>query len=427
MAIVASLALANFATADDWPQWQGPNRDGKSDEAGLLQTWPEGGPRRVWLFEECGVGYAGPAVADGKLYIMGGDDLEAKLLTLDAATGEPIRETPLGEIVGGGKEWFGGRWGEGPRGTPTVDGERVYALSGAGVLACVARESGSILWKTTMQEHGGVLPAWAYSESPLVDGELLLVTPGVAGEDKYPEGAVPRDEAGAIVAFDKLTGEVRWRSTDIKDPAHYSSIIKAEVHGKKQYIQLLEKRAVGVDAETGKLLWQTEWPGRVAVIPTPIFLDNHVYLTSGYGIGSKLIRIAPDNQVEEVYFNKVMKNHHGGVILHKDHLYGHSDGVGWLCQEPMSGERVWRNRDALEKGAITYAGGRFYCLGEETGDVVLVEPSTEEWIERGRFTLSPQSDLRKDAGAIWTHPVIADGKLYLRDQNLLYCYDVAEK
>jgi outer membrane protein assembly factor BamB len=171
-------------------------------------------------------------------------------------------------------------------------------------------------------------------------------------------------------------------------------------------------------------MWQATFPGRVAVVPTPIYNDQHVYVTAGYGAGCKLVRIESGDKVTEVYQNSVMKNHHGGVILVDDHVYGYSDGSGWICQDFMSGEEVWSERRALGKGAIAYADGRFYCQDEETGTVVLIEASPNGWKEHGRFTLAPQTKIRTPQGRIWTHPVISGGRLYLRDQDLIHCYDV---
>jgi outer membrane protein assembly factor BamB len=182
----------------------------------------------------------------------------------------------------------------------------------------------------------------------------------------------------------------------------------------------------GLDPETGKLLWKTDWPGKTAVIPTPIYKDGYVYVTSGYGVGCMLVKLGPENAVEEVYTNKVMKNHHGGVILIGDHLYGHSDGTGWICQDFLTGEMVWNERQALGKGCVTCADGRLYCLDERDGTVKLVEPSPEGWKEHGQFTLSPLTEQRSPSGRIWTHPVVANGRLYLRDQELLFCYDVKQ-
>jgi outer membrane protein assembly factor BamB len=262
-----------------------------------------------------------------------------------------------------------------------------------------------------MQEMGGSTPAWGYCESVLIDGDRLLCTPGGA--------------SGTVAALNKLTGEVVWQSTEVTDGAHYSSIIRAEPHGQPQYIQLLEKRLIGLSVDDGRLLWETEWPGQVAMIPTPVFHNGFVYATAGYGVGCGLFEIGPDNSVTEVYRNKTMKSKHDGIVRLGNHIYGYSDGVGWLCQDFHTGEQVWRERQALGKGAIGYADGMLYCIDEKDGEVVLIDASPEGWKEHGRFTLEPQTENRSPSGAIWVHPVIVNGKLYLRDQELLFAFDVS--
>lgn len=403
--IVATLQSLTGACAD-WPQWRGANRDDISTEKGLLQEWPEGGPQRVWLFENCGVGYSGPAVVGDRLYIMGARKGKELLLALDVKTGNELWAAEIGNLLEN-------NWGDGPRGTPTVDGEYIYALGAQGNLICVETASGDLRWRKTMQELGGAVPTWGYTESPFIHNDLVLCTPG--------------GEQGAIAAFDKKSGDLVWQSKDATDGAHYSSIVARPGRKIPEAVQLLPTELVGFDPTTGKIAWRSPWPGRVAVIPTPIVRDNFVYITSGYGVGCRLVEVGDDNTAKKIYDNKVMKNHHGGVILLGDHLYGHSDGVGWVCQDLKSGEQTWRERSALGKGAIAYADGRFYCLSEDEGHVVLIEASPEGWKEHGRFTLDPQTDQRKPQGKIWTHPVICDGKLYLRDQNLLFCFDISAK
>jgi outer membrane protein assembly factor BamB len=187
------------------------------------------------------------------------------------------------------------------------------------------------------------------------------------------------------------------------------------------------RHIAGVAAADGKLLWQADFPGATAVIPTPIFHDGKVYVTAGYGAGSKLVQVGPGNQVNEIYSNKVMKNHHGGVILLDGHVYGYSEGPGWVCQDFNTGQEVWAEKSALGKGAIAYADGRFYCLSENNGTIALIEAAPKGWKEHGRFTLSPLSDQRSPQGHVWTHPVVTGGRLYVRDQELLFAFDVKAK
>lgn len=394
--------------AGEWPQWRGPLRDGVSTEDGLLDRWPDGGPRQLWVYRNAGLGYAGPSIVGGQLYTMGvrPDDGQEYVIALNAETGEELWTASTGRI-------FTNNWGDGPRSTPTVAGDKLVVLGANGDLVCLQRADGREIWRKSLtSDFGGDVPQWGYCESPLVDGDRVVVSPG--------------GRNGAIVALDLATGREQWRATEVTDGAQYSSVIAADHNGVRQYIQLFMNTLVGVEADTGKLLWKTDFPGRTAVIPTPIFHDGHVYVTAGYGVGCKMIRLDPGHEVVEVYSNNVMVNHHGGVVLIDGHLYGHSDGAGWTCQNFLTGERVWAE-GALGKGAVHSAGGMLYCLDESNGDVVLAEVKTTGWSERGRFRISPQTDLRKPAGRIWTHPVVSNGRLYLRDQDLILCYDVSAR
>ncbi len=398
-----TAAFAAAADSFDWPQWQGPHRTNLSAETGLLQEWPEGGPTRLWTFDQAGSGYSGVAIASGTLYTMGTRNDSEILLALNANTGAELWVNEIDDILPN-------NWGKGPRGTPTIDGDRIYAMSGNGTLVCAKADTGELVWQQTMQSLGGRRPNWGYCESVLIDGGWCVCTPG--------------GKQGTLAALDKLTGEFVWQSADITDGAQYASVTIADIHGVKTYLQLTMEHVFGVNAADGKLLWSSEWPGRTAVIPTPIHHNNSVYVTSGYSVGCKLVKISPDQQAEEIYANKNMKNHHGGVVLVGEHLYGYSDGLGWICQDFATGEVVWMEKKALGKGSLTYADGLLYCLSEDKGEVVLIAATPEGWQERGRMTLSPQSEIRSPQGRIWTHPVVCNGKLYLRDQEYLYCFDV---
>jgi outer membrane protein assembly factor BamB len=403
---VAAVLLSTFALpafALDWPQWRGPQRDGISRETGLLKQWPGEGPKRVWLFDKAGAGYSGFSIAGGKLFTLGTIDNNEALLALDANTGKQLWTAPIGEILQN-------NWGNGPRGTPTVDGDRVYALGGQGTLVCASVRDGKVLWKRTMQELGGKTPGWGYTESVLVDGPRVVCTPG--------------GKEGTVAALDKMTGKLLWQSKDWTSGAQYSSIVPAKIGGQAQYVQLVMDSFAGINPDDGKVFWHVPFPGKTAVIPTPVVHDNHVLVTAGYGVGSKMVKINQGNQPADVYENKIMKNHHGGVILVGDHVYGYSDGIGWLCMDFKTGNQVWAERQKLGKGAIGCADGMLYCLDEGKGTVVLTEASPAGWNEKGRFTLEPQSATRSPQGRIWTHPVIANGRLYLRDQEFIYCFDV---
>lgn len=414
----ASLALAllvNTALADeyDWPQWMGPNRDGVSQETGLLQEWPEDGPPLAWMVRTVGFGYAGPAIANGKIFILGSVDGVTFLMALDENDqGKQLWAAEIGEDFDNG-------WGDGPRSTPTVDGDRVYAMAAGGTLICCQVADGKELWRAQMQDMGGSIPQWGYAESPLVDGDLVICTPG--------------GPQGSVAALDKMTGSMKWQSEGMTEGAQYSSVVQALSGADKQYVQLLQKKVFGLNPANGAVVWQQDWPGRIAVIPTPLIKGNQVYVTSGYGVGCRLIDLGESGEDPTIAYDtddragKVMKSKHDGLVLLDKYLYGYSDGGGWTCQEFETGKRIWSEKGELKKGSIGYADGKLYCLEEESGQVVLLDATPDGWQEHGRFTLSPQTEFRNPKGRIWCHPVIANGKLYLRDQELLFAFDVKEK
>lgn len=388
--------------AGDWPGWRGADRTDLSTETGLLQQWPSSGPKQVWVNRQGGLGYAGFSVVNGTLFTLGARGSGEHLLGIDANTGKEKWSVHIGDILNNG-------WGDGPRSTPTVDGGMVYTMSGQGNLVCVQAASGREVWRKSMTSLGGKVPNWGYAESPLIDGKLVICTPG--------------GKKGTIAALDKKSGKLIWQSKAFTDAAQYSSCIAVSHNGKRQIIQLVMKNVVGIDASNGEVLWKKDWAGRTAVIPTPIFDKGKVFVATGYGVGCMQLSIGPENGVSIDFINKNMKNHHGGVILKDDHYFGYSDGHGWVCLD-RSGKIVWREKEKLGKGAIAYAENRFYCLDEKSGDVVLIGADKKGWKEYGRFTLSPQTTQRNPKGRIWVHPVISNGKLYLRDQELIHCYDI---
>jgi outer membrane protein assembly factor BamB len=397
------MLLAAALPAADWPQWRGPGRDDVSKEQGLQEQWSADGPSKLWLSDKVGIGYSGFAIVGETLYTLGADDENESVIAMNVADGSVKWSTPIAERLKNG-------YGDGPRSTPTIDGDRLYALSGRGTLACLATADGSEVWKATMKDFGGGTPGWGYCESPLIDGEKCLCTPG--GKD------------GAILALNKTSGKKIWQSKDFTDGAQYASIIAIDHGGKRQYVQLTQKNLVGIDAANGDLLWETGFEGRTAVIPTPIYHDGCVYVSSGYGAGCKMVKLNDTKEPEEGYVNKNMTNHHGGVVLVGEHLYGYSDGKGWVCQDFKTGEIVWSEKNKLGKGSLTYADGKLYLYDERKGEVVLIDASPDGWNEHGRFKIDPQTTQRSKSGGIWTHPVVANGRLYLRDQELLAAYDI---
>ncbi|TDU81194.1 putative pyrroloquinoline-quinone binding quinoprotein [Prosthecobacter fusiformis] len=400
----ACLLISLTAQAADWPTFRGADRKDISSETGLLKKWPANGPKLAWLNEDAGLGYAGYSIVGGTLYTLGARDAVEYVIAIDTATGKEKWSAEAGALLTNG-------WGDGPRSTPTVDGDKIYALCGKGTLVCLNAADGKEIWRVTMDSLGGKVPGWGYCESPLVDGNLVIVTPG--------------GSQGTLAAFDKTTGTKVWQSSEWTDPAQYASIIAADHNGQRQFIQITQQSVAGVNAADGKLLWKTDFPGRTAVIPTPIFKDGQVFVAAGYGIGCKSFKIGPDNVIEPLYESTDMVNHHGGVVLVGDHLYGYSDKAGWSCLDFKTGVVQWTEKKALGKGAIHSADGMLYLLEEKTGTVVLIEASPTAWEEHGRFTLQPQTTQRNAKGMIWTHPVISNGKLYLRDQELLFSFNVS--
>jgi len=407
--------VAQDANRDDWPQWGGPNRDHKSLTTGLKQSWPESGPPLVWKFSEAGFAYSACAVVDGKLYTLGSSDEKNFVLCLNASDGSQLWRTEIGPSAP--KDSYRQDWGGGPRSTPTVVGERVLVLDDAGQLACLERDAGVVQWKVHLvDDFGGQLPKWGYSESPLVDGERVVVCPG---NQQY------------LVALDLASGKPVLTSTGIDAPAHYVSVVQHAVDGVSMYITATVTGLVGFSATDGKVLWQNAASGNAtATIPTPIVKGNLVYHTSAYSTGCVLVELSVVEgavQAQEVYFNKNQQNHHGSVILVDEHVYGMRKSGGWLCQNLMSGEIAWNHRISGDSSAsVTFADNRFYIYGEDSGTCYLVEPSPTEWIEHGKVSLPAQSQLNRGSGKIWTHPVVAEGKLFLRDLDLIYAFDISE-
>jgi len=400
-ALGSLVALSAFGA--DWPQWRGDSRRDHSPDKGLLAQWPQEGPKQVWSFNNAGSGYAGFAIAKDSLFTMGLRDGQEFLIAVNASTGKELWSSSAGQKYPNG-------WGDGPRMTPTVDGDRVFAIGGQGLLICVEAKNGKLIWsKNLVTDLGGQLQDWGYTESPLVVGDIVICTPG--------------GPQGTLAGLDKSSGAVRWRTSGLTDKAQYSSPILIQHDGQPQVVQLVMNRFFGVSPKDGSVLWKKDFPGRVAVIPTPIYEDGIVYVTAGYGVGCEAVRLGTNNSIAPLYSNKVMKNHHGGVVCVDGYLYGHSDGAGWVCQELKTGKEIWSHK-GFGKGSVTYADGKLICLDERNGDVALVEASTQGWKELSRFKLAPLSSKRSPQGGIWPHPVVVNGRLYLRDQELLHCFNV---
>ncbi|MFL5328193.1 MAG: PQQ-binding-like beta-propeller repeat protein [Gemmataceae bacterium] len=426
---VLSLIGAAQLLAADWPQWRGPNRDGHSADTGLIKTWPEGGPKLLWTFDKAGVGYGAPAVVGDTVYINGGDQAKDGefLAALELGTGKQKWKTPI-PILQKDPSFKAG-WGGGPRSTPCVDGDRVYTLGAQGDLACLDTKGGKIVWhKSMIKDLGGKVAAmWGFSESPMVDGDHLICMPGYQGAKGE----------GSIQALDKKTGDVKWVCKELTDEASYCSPIITEGGGLRHYVVSTSKFIAGVRPSDGKLLWKdTVGAGHGPNIPTPIIHGDLVYATNSYGDGCSCFRLSKDGdgvKAEKIYANRKIENHHGGVICVGDHLYfsngnaNQKSKLQFVCQDIKTGEIVWKEDKTLEPSAVSYADGSLYCYGQATGACVKVKPSPEKFIEEARFTIPKTSEKAAAQGGVWTHPVIAAGKLFLRDQDLLFCFDLKDQ
>jgi outer membrane protein assembly factor BamB len=396
----------------DWPQWRGPNRDGVSREAGLHLDWSQKKPSLLWVFREAGSGYSSPTIVGRTLYCQGAKDSDFAF-ALDTETGKLRWKQPLGPA-------FVQDRGDGPRGAVTVDGDALFLIRGAGELHRLAAADGQSIWKKDLRADlgGGLMSQWdwGYSESPLIDGERAICTPG--------------GSKGTLAALDKRTGDVVWRSVGWTESGGFTSPIVADVDGVRQYIQLVRGGVAGVAAKDGTLLWRVDVASNtVAIIPTPIYHDHLVYVTSGYGAGCGCVRLSRDGdkfKADLVYANKNLSNHHGGVVLVGEHVYGYGDYRGWVCQNLKTGENVWQEKgdDKPGKGAVISVDGRLLCLDENTGSLTCAKASPEGWKEFGRLELPEKSSVRTMDNKMWTHPVVANGKLYLRHHDLLFCFNL---
>jgi outer membrane protein assembly factor BamB len=390
--VITSAALQ----AADWPQWRGPNRDGRSAETGLLTSWPREGPRQLWTASGLGEGYSSLAIAGGRVFTQGQRGSRQYVMAFDVKTGSRLWET-----VAGGR--FSESRGNGPRGTPTVDGTRVYAIAADGALVCLDAATGKQIWGQNMlRAFGARLPPWGISESPLVDGNRLIVAPGGRG--------------AAVVALNKADGSLLWRSGN--DEAGYSSAVVADIAGIRQIVTLTSRAVVGLRADTGQQLWRyTRVSNQTANIATPILHDGLVFASTEYESGGALLR--PDaRSVAEVYFTRSMRNHYSTSVLVDDVLYGFNGSI-LTAMRFRTGDVLWRHR-SVGKGSLVYADNYLYVLGED-GTIALVEADAGQYREVSRFEI-PSS--RYPA---WAPPAIADGRLYVRNQDRLAAYDIAAR
>jgi outer membrane protein assembly factor BamB len=429
---LCAVLVGSVIRADDWPQFRGPDRTGVSKETGLLKAWPKGGLKPAWTFRTAGLGFSSVAVVKGVVYTLGTDtDLKNDIIiAIDEKTGNELWTATIAPLY----TFPQNIWGDGPRSTPTIDGNYLYALGGYGDLVCVdTANKGKEVWRTHLAKNlnGEMMSKWGYSESPLVDGDLLICTPG--GKD------------GTLAALDKKTGKPVWRSKEWTQLAPYSSVVAADIHGVRQYIQTgytggaKGGNVSGVDAKTGKLLWSKPYfAGDSYVVgPTPIVQGANVYVTEENGCN--LYEINAKQEASEKYkakYKKRLKNNHGGVVLIDGKIYGHTDPEAWICQDLKTGsdddDFGWLERNELKcrSGAITAAEGMLYLYTDE-GEIGLVQAMPKAFTLISKFAIPEQSKIpvekRGRDTKIWAHPVIANGVLYVRDTELIFAFKISAK
>jgi outer membrane protein assembly factor BamB len=396
-ALVLGFAQAPVPTATEWSQWRGANRDGVSAETGLLKQWPSGGPSRVWQGTGAGTGYSSFSSSSGRLYTIGARDDIEYVMAFDRASGRKLWETPNGRR-------FRNAQGDGPRSTPTTEGDVIYAFGGSGELACLDAATGRKVWSVNVvQQFGGSTPYWGYSESPLIVGDRIIINAG--------------GRRSALVAVNKATGAALWQQPG--DDAGYSSPMLLRTGSLQQVVFFTAERGLAVDPRDGRLLWSYDRAANgTANIATPIVHGNRVFLSSDYGTGAALLDVRASGNLasaSEVYFTRDMRNHHASSVLVGSHLYGFSSSI-LTAMVFDTGKVAWRNR-SVGKGSLIYADERLY-LYSENGIVGLADASADGYVERGRFTLSTGN------ASTWSHPVISNGLLILRDQDRVYAYDV---
>jgi len=401
LAVSMASAISQTPPTGDWPQWRGPNRDGISTETGLARQWPAGGPPVVWSVQGVGAGYGSVAIKGDRVFVQGLRGSDTMVHSLNRADGKYVWSKNLG--AGGSNDR-----GSGPRSTPTLDGDRLYVLTEGGDLWCL-REDGTEVWhRNILRDFSGHNIQWLLSESPLIDGERVIVTPG--------------GRNAGIVALNKMTGRTIWTAKELNDDAGYASAVVVDVEGVRAYTTFMASEAVGVRASDGKVLWRYRpAANRTANIATPVVHLNKVFYSSNYGVGGGLVTLQPTNDglaAKESYFTRDMQNHHGGVVLVDGTLYGFNGAI-LAALDFATGKLLWRDR-SVGKGAITYADGRLYILSEDNV-VGLAEVTTKGYVERGRFQIADQGL------PSWSHPVVSGGRLYLRNQNHLMAYDIRAK
>lgn len=393
-----------LASVPDWGQFRGPKRDGLSPDTGLLKEWPKEGPPLAWKQTGFGAGFSSVVVAGKVLYTLGDTNGAACLIAVSIADGKILWKAPIGDK--------GGNNGAGPRSTPATDGTLVFGLGQEGTLICVQAATGREVWRKRMSDFGGqVMSGWGYSESPLIDGQMLVITPG--------------GSKGTVAALNKATGALVWQSAELKDKAPYCSLMPVDWGNIPQYIVFTDQSVAGIVAKTGRVAWRADRKGQTAICSTPVATkDGYVFVSSAYGVGHTAFQVTfagGQFSAKQIYDGK-FESHHGGMVLVGDHVYGLDNG-SLRCIEVKTGKVAWQDR-CVGKGSIVFADGHLYCRseGKGGGTIALVEAVPDAYKETGRFTPPTPSGVDQ-----WANPVVFGGKLYIRDQDQLFCYNVAAK
>jgi outer membrane protein assembly factor BamB len=410
--IAALLITTQVCFAADWPQFRGPNRDGKSAETGLLKSWPEGGPKLLWSVEDkLGLGFASITVVDGLIYTTGMVDNRGIVFAFDL-NGKPLWETDYGP------GWKGSK--KGTRTTPTYDNGKLYIISGYAKVVCLDAKTGKIIWEVDGKEKFGSQDIkWGISESPLIEGDKVIVTPG--GPD------------ATMVALDKLTSKTIWTTKGLSDKACYSSPIAFDRGANRVAVTLTNTNVIAVDVRSGKVLWKDAFANyqkgdenpKDINPPSPVYVDGCVYTTSGYNDGGAMYEVSADGTTfKRKWIDSTLDNHHGGVVILDGYIYGSnwlSNSKGnWVCLNWDTGkvmyETEWEN-----KGPIIYADGLMYCYDEKKGNLALVKPTPEKFDVVSSFAIT------KGDGMHWGHPAISNGVLYVRHGHALMAFDIKAK
>ena len=402
LALVLAASVTPAVGAADWPVFHGPDGSNKSPDTGLLKEWPEGGPKLIWQAEGLGEGFSSVTVANGMVYTAGNKDEKTIVTALDMA-GKPVWQAANG-----------GAWTKdhpGTRSTPTIDGDRLYHESPIGNLICLNAKTGEEVWSLNiLKEFEGENIIWALAESPIIDGDRLI--------------CCPFGKKASVVAIDKMTGKVVWAAEGTGDKAGYGTPVLVEYGGLRMVLTMNQKAVVGVDADSGTLLFrfphETKYDVNALI---PLFHEGQVFVSSGYGAGSQLIKLSVNGKnvsAEQVWENKKFDNHHGGVILVDGYVYGTNFRGQWMCLDWKSGEVKWTDK-GIGKGSLTYADGLLYGFNERENDrtVGLIKPSPDGYELISQFQI-PEGG----KGNSWAHPVVIGGRLYVRHGDFLFVFDV---